>query len=98
MSALSDDLLPGWYDDWAVIAAEDWRQLRMQALEAVTARLTAADRFAEAAAAALAALRARASEGDRPGGSHQRACGGREPVERHRRVSALPDSATCSRI
>jgi DNA-binding SARP family transcriptional activator len=56
--ALSDDLLPGWYDDWAVIAAEDWRQLRVHALEAVAARLTAADRFAEAADAALTAVRA----------------------------------------
>lgn len=58
VTALSDDLLPGWYDDWAVIAAEDWRQLRMHALEAVAARLTDADRLAEAAAAALAAVRA----------------------------------------
>lgn len=58
VSGLSDDLLPGWYDDWAVIAAEDWRQLRTHALEAVAARLTAADRLAEAAAAALAAVRA----------------------------------------
>lgn len=58
VSALSDDLLPGWYDDWAVLAAEDWRQLRMHALEAVAARLTAADRLAEAAAAALTAVRA----------------------------------------
>ena len=58
VSALSDDLLPGWYEDWAVIAAEDWRQLRLHALEAVASRLTAADRMAEAAAAALAAVRA----------------------------------------
>jgi DNA-binding SARP family transcriptional activator len=58
VSALSDDLLPGWYDDWAVIAAEDWRQLRLDALEAVAARLTAADRLAEAAVPALAAVRA----------------------------------------
>ena len=58
VSALSEDLLPGWYDDWAVIAAEDWRQLRMHALEAVAARLTEADRLAEAATAALAAVRA----------------------------------------
>ena len=57
VSALSDDVLPGWYDDWAVLAAEDWRQLRMHALEAVAARLTDADRLAEAAAAALAAVR-----------------------------------------
>ena len=58
VSALSGDLLPGWYDDWAVIAAEDWRRLRLHALEAVAARLTAADRLAEAAAAAVAAVRA----------------------------------------
>ncbi len=58
VSALSDDLLPGWYDDWAVVAAEDWRQLRIHALEAVASRLTAAERLPEAAAAALAAVRA----------------------------------------
>jgi DNA-binding SARP family transcriptional activator len=58
VSALSNDLLPGWYDDWAVIAAEDWHQLRLHALEAVAGRLTAADRLAEAATAALAAVRA----------------------------------------
>ncbi|MDQ1419443.1 MAG: hypothetical protein QOJ52_1405, partial [Acidimicrobiaceae bacterium] len=58
VAALSDDLLPGWWDDWAIIAAEDWHQLRIHALEAVAARLTAANRLAEAAAAALAAVRA----------------------------------------
>jgi DNA-binding SARP family transcriptional activator len=58
VSALSHDLLPGWYDDWAIIAAEDWHQLRLHALEAVAARLTAADRLAEAATAALTAARA----------------------------------------
>jgi len=58
VSALSDDLLPGWYDDWAVIAAEDWHHLRIHALEALAARLTAADRLVEAATAALAAVRA----------------------------------------
>jgi DNA-binding SARP family transcriptional activator len=58
VQALTDDLLPGWYDDWAIIAADDWHQLRMHALEAIAARLTDADRLAEAAAAALAAVRA----------------------------------------
>ncbi|MCA1683480.1 MAG: bacterial transcriptional activator domain-containing protein, partial [Actinobacteria bacterium] len=58
VSALTDDLLPGWYDDWAIIAAEDWQQLRLYALEVVAARLTAAGRTAEAATAALAAVRA----------------------------------------
>ena len=57
VSILSKDLLPGWYDDWAVIAAEDWRHVRLRALEALAARLTAADRLTEAAAAALAAVR-----------------------------------------
>ncbi|MDQ1355879.1 MAG: hypothetical protein QOG44_252 [Acidimicrobiaceae bacterium] len=56
--ALSDDLLPGWYDDWAVVAAEDWHQLRLHALEAAAARLTAVDRLAEAAVAARGAVRA----------------------------------------
>jgi DNA-binding SARP family transcriptional activator len=31
--ALSGDLLPGWYDDWVLVEAEDWRQLRLHALE-----------------------------------------------------------------
>lgn len=56
--ALSDDLLPGWYDDWAVMAADDWHQLRLHALEAVAARLMIADRLPEAAVAAVAAVRA----------------------------------------
>jgi DNA-binding SARP family transcriptional activator len=58
VSSLSSDVLPGWYEDWAVIASEDWRQLRLHALEAVASRLTEADRLAEAANAALAAVRA----------------------------------------
>jgi SARP family transcriptional regulator, regulator of embCAB operon len=56
--ALSADLLPGWYDDWVVIEAEDWRQLRLHALEALARRLTAAGRWGEAADAASAAVRA----------------------------------------
>src|SRR5690242_512585 len=39
IAALSADLLPDWYDDWAVVEAEDWRQLRLHALDALTARL-----------------------------------------------------------
>jgi SARP family transcriptional regulator, regulator of embCAB operon len=58
VASLSKDVLPGWYEDWALIAAEDWRQLRLQALEAVAARLTAAHRLDEAAAAALIAVEA----------------------------------------
>ena len=58
LACLSADLLPGWYDDWALSAAEDWRQLRLHALEALADRLTAAGRWGEAADAAGAAVRA----------------------------------------
>jgi hypothetical protein len=37
ISALSADLLPDWYDDWAVVEAEDWRQLRLHALDQLPA-------------------------------------------------------------
>ncbi len=56
--ALSAELLPDWYDDWALVEAEDWRQLRLHALEALADRLTASGRYGDAAAAALAAVRA----------------------------------------
>jgi DNA-binding SARP family transcriptional activator len=56
--ALSADLLPGWYDDWVLLEAEDWRQSRLHALEALAGRLTAAGRWGEAADAASAAVRA----------------------------------------
>ena len=58
IKALSAELLPDWYDDWTVIEAEEWRQLRLYALEALAERLTAGGRYACAAAAALAAVRA----------------------------------------
>ena len=58
IKALSADILPDWYDDWAVIEAEEWRQLRLHALEALAERLTAGGRYACAAAAALSAVRA----------------------------------------
>jgi DNA-binding SARP family transcriptional activator len=57
-AALSADLLPSWYDDWVLIQAEGWRQLRLHALEALAGRLTAARRWGEAAVAAGAAVRA----------------------------------------
>jgi DNA-binding SARP family transcriptional activator len=56
--ALSAELLPDWYDDWALVEAEDWRQLRLHALEALADRLTARGEYGDAAAAALAAVRA----------------------------------------
>jgi SARP family transcriptional regulator, regulator of embCAB operon len=58
VAALSGDLLPQWDDDWLLLEAEDWRQLRLHALEALAGRLIAAGRWGEAAHAACAAVRA----------------------------------------
>jgi DNA-binding SARP family transcriptional activator len=55
---LSSDLLPGWYDDWVLVKAEDWRQLRLHALEMLADRLTAVGCWGQAADAARAAVRA----------------------------------------
>jgi DNA-binding SARP family transcriptional activator len=56
--ALDGDLLPDWYgDDWLVLPREQWRQLRLHALEVLAHRLVAAGEFAAAVAAALAAVR-----------------------------------------
>jgi DNA-binding SARP family transcriptional activator len=56
--ALSTELLPDWYDEWALVEAEDWRQLRLHALEVLADRLAARGEYGDAAAAALAAVRA----------------------------------------
>ena len=56
--ALSAELLPDWYDDWALVEAEDWRQLRLHALEALADSLMTRGKYGDAAAAALAAVRA----------------------------------------
>ncbi len=45
VGALSADLPPGWYDDWVLVQAENWWQLRLHALEALAQRLTAAGRW-----------------------------------------------------
>jgi DNA-binding SARP family transcriptional activator len=58
ISILSVDLLPDWYDDWAVVEAEEWRQLRLHSLDALAERLTVAGRYADATSAALAAVKA----------------------------------------
>jgi DNA-binding SARP family transcriptional activator len=50
-------LLPDWYDDWVVAEAEEWRQLRMNALEAQARILTQRGRLPEAAVAARAAIK-----------------------------------------
>ena len=55
---LSSDLLPGWRDEWVTSEAEEWRQLRLHALEAFADRLVALARFGAATVAAMAAVRA----------------------------------------
>lgn len=57
IAALSSELLPDWYDDWVIAEAEDWRQLRMNALEALSEALVVAGRLADAAGAARAAMK-----------------------------------------
>jgi DNA-binding SARP family transcriptional activator len=55
---LSADLLPGWYDDWALMEAENWRQLRLHALEALAENFIDTDQLAGAVTAAQTAVRA----------------------------------------
>ena len=52
------ELLPGWYEEWVIIARERSRQLSLHALEARCARLAELGRFAEAIDAGLAAIAA----------------------------------------
>jgi DNA-binding SARP family transcriptional activator len=58
ISILSRDLLPDWYDDWIAPEAEEWRQLRLHALETLAERLTGVGRYAHAIGAAQSAIRA----------------------------------------
>lgn len=58
IDTLSTDCLTDWYEEWAVIESEEWRQLRLHALDALALNLAAAGRFGDAVAAALAAVRA----------------------------------------
>jgi len=52
------DLLPGWYDDWALLERERIRQRLLHALEALSACLASQGRFGEAVDAALLAVSA----------------------------------------
>ena len=55
---LAADLLPEWPDDWVSAERERFHQLRLHALEAMCARLTALGCHGEAVDAGLAAVRA----------------------------------------
>lgn len=52
------DLLPDWYDDWVVLEREQFRQLRLLALETLCADLSAAGSYATAVEAGVACIAA----------------------------------------
>jgi DNA-binding SARP family transcriptional activator len=52
------DLLPGWYEDWALLERERLRQRMLHALEALSRQLVRLGRFAEGVEAAVAAVAA----------------------------------------
>jgi len=58
IATLSSDLLPEWHDEWAIIEAEDWRKLRLHALEALAQKLLDAGRESEALDVATGAKKA----------------------------------------
>lgn len=58
LAALDADLLPDWYlEDWLALPREQWRQVRLHALEALAIRLARQGHFAAAVSAALASIR-----------------------------------------
>jgi DNA-binding SARP family transcriptional activator len=57
-SALTGELLPGWYDDWTLFERERFRQIRLRALDTLCERLTQAGRLDAALEAGLAAIAA----------------------------------------
>lgn len=56
--ALGEELLPGWYDDWALVARERLTELRLQGLELASTAAVEAGWIAGGVAAALAAIAA----------------------------------------
>ncbi len=53
---LADDLLLDWYDDWVLMKREQFRQLRLCALDVFCDRLTRAGRLGEALEVGMSAL------------------------------------------
>lgn len=58
LEALSAELLPDWYEDWVILEAENWRQLRLHALEALAQDLSDRGSYGDATSAAQAAVQA----------------------------------------
>ena len=54
--SLAEDLLPDWNDEWVAAKRDQFRQLRLHALDKLSERLTGLGRFAQAVEAGLAAV------------------------------------------
>ena len=76
------DLLPGWYDDWALLERERLRQRTLHTLEVLSGILSRSGRFAEAVDAALIAVSADPLR-ERPNATNRR------PPHRRQRVGGL---------
>lgn len=55
---IGDEILPGWYEDWVLVERDQFRQVRLQALDRIGERLADAGRWDDAFEVALAAIRA----------------------------------------
>jgi DNA-binding SARP family transcriptional activator len=55
-ASLSSDVLPDWYEEWVVIAREQFRQLRLHALERLCERLIVAGRYERAVRVGIVAV------------------------------------------
>jgi DNA-binding SARP family transcriptional activator len=58
LTAFGDNLLPGWYDDWVVVERENFRQLRLHALDQLGDQLLASHRYCDALQVGLASVAA----------------------------------------
>ena len=96
VTALSTDLLPDWYEDWVVVENEDWRQLRLHALEALADRLTENGRLGEAVYAARAAVKTEPLPRERAGNARPRSSCRKQPIRSHQGVRKLPGPAAGS--
>jgi DNA-binding SARP family transcriptional activator len=56
VTAFTSDVLVDWWQEWVVLAREQYRQLRLHALEALSRRHADAGRFSEALAAGMLAV------------------------------------------
>jgi DNA-binding SARP family transcriptional activator len=54
----TDDLLPGWSEDWLVVEQESYRQRRLHVLDDLSGALCEAEQYSSALDAALAAVQA----------------------------------------